>query len=98
MNERERSTSLCGSNSKRNQPIRYCHYRRYYKWWKFCEKLWVTVAITGQETSGIAVCNQIRSFDIETRTRMGTIHYVETLDDYIINDIVNKVVSVIDPA
>ena len=58
----------------------------------------LTVSITGHETTGVAVCNQVRSFDIEERVRMKTARYVETLDSHLINDIVNRVISVIDPA
>ena len=58
----------------------------------------LTVAITGHDTTGVAVCNQVRSFDLEERCRNGTAKYIETLDDSLINEIVDRVVSVIDPA
>jgi len=44
------------------------------------------------------VCNQVRSFDIEERIKKKAAKYVETLDAHIINEIVNRVISVIDPA
>ena len=57
----------------------------------------LAVPITGHETTGVAVCNQVRSFDIEARVRAGTARYVETLDDAAIGEIVARVVSAIDP-
>jgi len=56
------------------------------------------VAITGHETTGVAVCNQVRSFDIEERIKMGSAKYVETLDDHIMDEIILKMISIIDPA
>ncbi|TAK76285.1 MAG: type II toxin-antitoxin system PemK/MazF family toxin [Gammaproteobacteria bacterium] len=58
----------------------------------------LTVSITGHDTTGVAVCNQVRSFDIEERIKIGRAKYIETLDDYIIDEIVLKVISIIDPA
>ena len=40
----------------------------------------------------------IPSFDIEAGERAGTAGYVETLDTVIAEDIVSRVISVIDPA
>lgn len=56
----------------------------------------LTVPITGHDTTGVAVCNQVRSFDIEARVKAGTAHYIESLYTSIIDEIVNRVVSVID--
>ncbi|TAK73106.1 MAG: type II toxin-antitoxin system PemK/MazF family toxin, partial [Gammaproteobacteria bacterium] len=58
----------------------------------------LTVAITGHDTTGVAVCNQVRSFDIEERVRKGTARYVETLDTATISEIINRVISIIEPA
>jgi len=58
----------------------------------------LTVPITGHDTTGVAVCNQVRSFDIEERIKMRSAKYIETLDSHIINEIILKVISVIDPA
>lgn len=58
----------------------------------------LTVPITGYDTTGVAVCNQVRSFDIEERIKLKSAKYIETLDDKIISEIINRVVSVIDPA
>ncbi|PZN69615.1 MAG: growth inhibitor PemK [Candidatus Methylumidiphilus alinenensis] len=57
----------------------------------------LTVPITGHDTSGVAVCNQVRSFDIDARVRAGTARYIETLDVAMIEEIVSRVISVIDP-
>ena len=58
----------------------------------------LTVPIMGHNTTGVAVCNQVRSFDIEARERAGSARYVETLDAVATEEIVGRVVSVIDPA
>lgn len=57
----------------------------------------LTVPISGHDTSGVAVCNQVRSFDIEERMRNGTARYIETLDPRTTAHIVARLVSVIDP-
>lgn len=58
----------------------------------------LTVPIMGHKTTGVAVCNQVRSFDIEARVRAGNAEYIETIDIYTIEEIINRVISVIDPA
>jgi mRNA interferase ChpB len=58
----------------------------------------LTVSITGHDTTGLAVCNQVRSFDIESRTRAGTAKYIETIDKTTITEIVHRVISVIEPS
>jgi len=57
----------------------------------------LTVPIMGYHTTGVAICNQVRSFDIEERVRTKTANYVETVDKNLIDEIVNRVISVIDP-
>ena len=57
----------------------------------------VTVPILGHDTTGLAVCNQVRTFDIEARIKTGTARYIETLDISTMEEIVNRVVSIIDP-
>jgi mRNA interferase ChpB len=64
----------------------------------FSRNLGLVVSISGYDASGVAVCNQVRSFDIHARIRAGTARYVESLDGELISEIVNRVVSVIDPA
>jgi mRNA interferase ChpB len=63
----------------------------------FSRNAGLAVPITGHETSGVAVCNQVRSFDIEARVRAGTARFVETLDDATADEIIARVVSAIDP-
>lgn len=57
----------------------------------------LAVPVTGHETTGVAVCNQVRSFDIWERVRAKSARYVETLDDATMQEIVARVVSAIDP-
>ncbi len=64
----------------------------------FARDTGLTVPITGHDTTGVAVCNQIRSFDIEARERAGSARYVETLDVATTAEIISRVISVIDPA
>ncbi|MDA8113939.1 MAG: type II toxin-antitoxin system toxin MazF [Acidithiobacillus sp.] len=56
----------------------------------------LTVAIAGHDTTGVAVCNQMRTFDLLARA--GDIQYVETLDQQTTREIINRVTSIIDPA
>jgi mRNA interferase ChpB len=58
----------------------------------------LTVPITGHDTSGVAVCHQVCSFDIEARIATGTARFIETLDEATLSEIIARVVSVIDPA
>ncbi|TVR56983.1 MAG: type II toxin-antitoxin system PemK/MazF family toxin [Candidatus Competibacteraceae bacterium] len=58
----------------------------------------LTVPIAGHDTAGVAVCNPVRSFDLEARERAGTARYVESLDAATVDEIVNRVLSIIDPA
>src|SRR5574337_13538 len=56
----------------------------------------LAVAVAGHETTGVAVCNQVRSFDIAARVRAGTARFIETLDKAIMDEIVSRVTSAID--
>ncbi len=58
----------------------------------------LTVTILGHDTTGVAVCNQVRTFDLEERIKRGHAHYIETLSKDISDEIVLKVISVIDPS
>ncbi|CAH2897129.1 MAG: Programmed cell death toxin ChpB [uncultured Paraburkholderia sp.] len=58
----------------------------------------LAVHISGHDTTGIAVCNQVRTFDINARVEHGSARYVETLDKQTADEIVARVVSAIDPA
>ena len=64
----------------------------------FARDTGLTVPITGHDTGGIAVCNQVRSFDIEARECAGSARYIETLDGATTAEIISRVISVIDPA
>jgi mRNA interferase ChpB len=64
----------------------------------FTRNVGLAVPITGHDTSGVAVCNQVRSFDIEARTRSGSARFVEKLDQPTTDEIVARVLSAIDPA
>ena len=63
----------------------------------FTRSAGLAVPITGHETTGVAVCNQLCSFDIEARVRAGSARFIETLDDATMHEIVERVVSAIDP-
>jgi len=63
----------------------------------FTRNAGLAVPIGGHETTGVAVCNQLRSFDIEARIRAGSARFIETLDDATMAEIVARVVSAIDP-
>jgi len=64
----------------------------------FAENMGLTVPISGQSTLSLAVCNQVRSFDVQNRVQMGQARYVESLDKELMAEIINRVISVIDPA
>lgn len=64
----------------------------------FARNVGLAVPITGHDTSGVAVCNQVRSFDIEARIRSGSARFVEKLDQTTTDEIVARVLSAIDPA
>jgi hypothetical protein len=57
----------------------------------------LTVEVAGESIRGFAVCNQVRSFDLGTRVHAGSARYVETLGEATTNEIISRVLSVIDP-
>lgn len=63
----------------------------------FSRNVGLAVPIIGHETTGVAVCNQVRSFDLDARVRVGSARYIERLDQSIADEIVARVVSAIDP-
>ena len=63
----------------------------------FTRDMGMAVPITGHDTNGVAVCNQVRSFDVEARVRGGSARFVETIEQATAEEIVARVVSVIDP-
>ncbi|MEH6691505.1 MAG: type II toxin-antitoxin system PemK/MazF family toxin [Pseudorhizobium pelagicum] len=64
----------------------------------FTRDVGLAVPVTGHDATGIAVCNQVRSFDIAARLQQKTAQYIETLDAATMSEIVARVVSAIDPA
>jgi mRNA interferase ChpB len=64
----------------------------------FARESGLTVPILGRDTHGVAVCNQVRTFDLDAREKAGSARYVETLDPSTMAEIVNRVISVVDPA
>lgn len=65
---------------------------------EYARNMGLTVVISGQDTNGVAVCNQVRSFDINARVASGHASYIETLDEVTMNEIISRVISIIDPA
>lgn len=63
----------------------------------FAQAKGLTVPIMGHDTTGFAVCNQVRTFDIESRVRAGSACYIETLDAETTHEIINRVISIIEP-
>ncbi|MBU2743144.1 MULTISPECIES: type II toxin-antitoxin system PemK/MazF family toxin [Acidithiobacillus] len=55
----------------------------------------LTVVIAEHDTTGVAVCNQVRTFDLSARA--GEVKYIETLDQQTTREIINRVTSIIDP-
>ena len=64
----------------------------------FARSTGLTVPITGHDTTGVAVCNQVRSLDLEARSLAKSARYIETLDPATTGEIIARVLSVIDPA
>ena len=64
---------------------------------QFARSQGLTVPIQGKRIQGVAICNQIRSFDLSERISRGDSSYIETLDGLTMDEIINRVVSVIDP-
>jgi mRNA interferase ChpB len=63
----------------------------------FARNAGLAVVVSGHETTGVAVCNQVRSLDIAVRVRAGSARFIETLDKATMDEIVARVVSAIDP-
>lgn len=63
----------------------------------FAPNAGLAAIVSGHETTGVAVCNHVRSFDIAARVRAGSARFIETLDKATMDEIVGRVVSAIDP-
>ena len=64
----------------------------------FARDVGLAVPVSGHDTTGVAVCNHVRSFNIANRVRTGTARYIATLNEATVNEIVARVVSAIDPS
>jgi len=64
----------------------------------FTRRAGLAVNISGHITTGVALCNQVRALDILERVKQKTAKHVDTLDAPTIDEIVARVVSMIDPA
>ncbi|MDH6269529.1 mRNA interferase ChpB [Rhizobium sp. SG_E_25_P2] len=64
----------------------------------FTRRVGLAVNISGHQTTGVAICNQVRSFDLVARVNAKRARYIETLDSATMDEIVAKVVSAIDPS
>jgi mRNA interferase ChpB len=62
----------------------------------FARKAGMAVNITGHATNGVALCNQVRSLDIVERVKQRTARHMDTLNATIVDEIVARVVSIID--
>ncbi len=63
----------------------------------FAREMGIAVFITGEKISGFAICNQVRSFDLEARVESKTAKYLETIEDGMLHEVIDRVISVIDP-
>lgn len=61
-------------------------------------RLIFAVNISGHKTTGVALCNQVRALDIVERVKQKSARLVDTLDTVTTDEIVARVVSMIDPA
>lgn len=64
----------------------------------FTRKAGLAVNISGHKTTGVALCNQVRALDIMERVKQKTARHVDTLDTSTTDEIVARVISMIDPA
>jgi mRNA interferase ChpB len=64
----------------------------------FARDVGLVVPIDGVAVKGVVVCNQVRAFDMEARLRNCSARFVETLDPDTTEEIVDHVLSIIDPA
>ncbi|KQM33282.1 type II toxin-antitoxin system PemK/MazF family toxin [Agrobacterium cavarae] len=64
----------------------------------FTRKAGLAVNISGHKTTGVALCNQVRALDIVERVKQKSARLVDTLDTVTTDEIVARVVSMIDPA
>lgn len=58
----------------------------------------LVVSLSVEGVSAVVLCNQARSFDIKARVLAGTARYVETVSLETVSEVIDRVLSVIDPA
>lgn len=63
----------------------------------FARKAGLAVNISGYQTNGVALCNQVRGMDIVGRMQKKTAKYIETIDSSLVDEIALRVISMIDP-
>src|ERR1019366_2312024 len=61
----------------------------------FAKARGLTVAVPGDRIIGVAVCNQVRTFDLTARVQTGSARFVERIDEAATEEIVARVLSVI---
>lgn len=60
-------------------------------------KVGLAVNVTGHETNGVVLCNQLRSLDLVARVAQKKARFIERLDAATMEEIIARVVSMIDP-
>lgn len=58
----------------------------------------LTVPISADGVTGVAICTQLRSFDLRARLADGTASFVGTADGETVGDIAARVAALLDPA
>ena len=64
----------------------------------FIRKAGLAVHISGHDTTGVALCNEIRSLDVVARLKNRTARHIERLDESTTSEIINRVVSILESA
>jgi mRNA interferase ChpB len=64
----------------------------------FAQARGLTVPLQTKQLAGVAVCNQVRTFDLSARVKNGSAKFVAQLDSETAEAIVSRILSVIDPA
>lgn len=57
----------------------------------------LSVPVIGSDVLGVAVCNQVRSFDIISKLQSGLATLVETLRQEQVSEVIEAVLNTIDP-
>jgi mRNA interferase ChpB len=89
-------TPFCGDHISADQRSGRFSHRSGHSAGAFAREYGLGVVVEGHDTNGLAVCNQVRSFDLDQRIKEGSAKFIESLDKTTTNDIVSKVLSIID--